>query len=415
MTFLVFWSALRVADARRDGRGAQKETARHAPMPNPRCFHCNRDAPAASRTSLLLTDGSSVSDVPAKDMEKYAADLCDRHGPLCPGSDVIHYKCKRIINAVINAKREAPSVPTLRGKEPEYQPAPPRMVKMPTAAEKAAVLAEQGGSSLLPRRGSTTMMNMRLADLVVKAEDALSSSVAAVSGSGLASSSSPSSSAAATTATAIAVAAAAAATAAAANGNHVDVPTTKPKGTRKVAKEVSKFSPLSRVTATEDLRKHAVWRGKALNDALAKLGRQSSQYQEQKAKVGEQAAELKALRQSEQEARNALDAVTQDIERLEVYDEAAATLAEAGLSDIPFRFALNIANGNVSTGSIYARFMDDSMSCFEQATPYTRRLSEPVKKWLTYALTKQSPAVSLLRRTPSQPPPLPRAANLFPD
>jgi hypothetical protein len=34
------------------------------------------------------------------------------------------------------------------------------------------------------------------------------------------------------------------------------------------------------------------------------------------------------------------------------------------------------------------------MGCFEQSTPYTRRLSEPEKRWLAYALTKRSPAVS---------------------
>ena len=354
-------------------------------MPNELCYHCGESVKPALSRSIAFSDGSLASAVPAKDVERFAPNARDKHGPVKPDSKCMHEACKRVYNAVVKAKGKAPSAPHLRGKDAEYQPPPERKVSMPSASEKAADLAAEGQRLMMRKRGSTTMLNMDVVELVAKANSmaaAASSHASSATPSGEASSSSSPSSAAAATATAA----------------NADAPAAPPKGTRKVVKGVSKFASIARVTAKEDLRKHAVWRGKALNEALAKLGRQTAQYQEQKAKVGELQADFDTLQRAEEEARSLVESMTEDLERLEVYDEAAATLAEAGLSDIPFRFALNVVNGSISTGAIFSRFMDDSMGCFEQSTPYTRRLSEPVKKWLTYALTKQSPGVSALGR-----------------
>jgi hypothetical protein len=100
-----------------------------------------------------------------------------------------------------------------------------------------------------------------------------------------------------------------------------------------------------------------------------------------------------ALREAERVAREALAAFADVSEHLQVFNEAAEILEEGGRSDLPFRLAAAVVNGDLDVECILARYLDDAVSCIEQATSYTWRHSLPVKKWLAYALTKQSPAV----------------------
>jgi hypothetical protein len=175
-----------------------------------------------------------------------------------------------------------------------------------------------------------------------------------------------------------------------------------PASKRKAGVGSSKYAPLSSLLKRpHTLLKHAQTRAAALNEVLAKLDRQSRQYQERRdesryLKVANE--ELTAvLKQTAREAGEAAGAVSELLAEREVFAEAEEMLAAAGLSDIPWRWAAAVVRGDISPYCMFARFEDSAMSCFEQSTAFTWRLSEPVKRWLAYALTQQSPAVS---RTP---------------
>ena len=78
--------------------------------------------------------------------------------------------------------------------------------------------------------------------------------------------------------------------------------------------------------------------------------------------------------------------------RLEIFEQAAAALADAGLGDIPERFAAGVLSSAIDTSSVFARFLDDQMQNVFHSTPYTHRFKDDVKTWLAAALAQPSTA-----------------------
>ena len=151
------------------------------------------------------------------------------------------------------------------------------------------------------------------------------------------------------------------------------------------------------------------WRADDLNAALHELARKKEQYDKWK---GDAAELLRISRELEgaldiavREAAAAKSAVEIMTERLSLFDDAAAVLAEAGLSDVPSLYAANIVRGDIAAECIFSRFMSDAMHAFEQRVPETRRLSAGVKDWLAFAEAQPSAGVSALTSsfTPFRP------------
>ena len=92
----------------------------------------------------------------------------------------------------------------------------------------------------------------------------------------------------------------------------------------------------------------------------------------------------KLLRHADRELAKASD-------RLDVFDEAAKVLGEAGLSDIPSLLAEALVSGHVDGACIFIRFLDDHMNNVFHATAYTHRFKPDVKQWLAFCLTHPSP------------------------
>ena len=116
----------------------------------------------------------------------------------------------------------------------------------------------------------------------------------------------------------------------------------------------SKYAPLSKLaqrSSNSDLLRVAQHRASDLNEALAKLDRQTGQYQQQLGIKRESNAIAQALLRERGQLARLLKAAVKELqtvqERLRPFDEAAAKLKEEGMRDIPRLYATGVTDGKI--------------------------------------------------------------------
>ena len=131
----------------------------------------------------------------------------------------------------------------------------------------------------------------------------------------------------------------------------------------------SKFAPLSKLakqSSNRSLLLAAQQRGTLLNEALAKLDRQTAQYQEQLGLKRELNAATQALLKERSQLVRLLKAAAKELqtaqERLQPFDEAAAKLKEEGMRDIPRLYATGVTDGKIHPHCFFNTYAHQSLS-----------------------------------------------------
>lgn len=136
----------------------------------------------------------------------------------------------------------------------------------------------------------------------------------------------------------------------------------------------SKYAPLGKL-AKPSLLLAARQRADDLNEALAKLDRQTAQYQQQLGLKRESNAISQALLRERGQLARLLKMSTKEVlaahERLQPFDEAAAKLKEAGMRDIPHLYATGVTTGRIHPQCFFNSYMNDAVRNVHQATHYT--------------------------------------------
>ena len=140
----------------------------------------------------------------------------------------------------------------------------------------------------------------------------------------------------------------------------------------------SKYAPLSKLVqkgSTGPLLRAAQQRASELNVALAKLERQTSQYQEQRELKREARGLTDMLLKERNQLARLLKSASKELEtvleRLQPFDDAAAKLKEAGMRDIPHLYATGVTQGKIHTASFFNTYMNDAVRNVHQATHHT--------------------------------------------
>jgi len=364
------------------------------------CFYCGKRVAAGKSCSVLFLDGRGY---PPSDTEiiQYAQ-LCDTsdptikhdagHAALRRGiSDIAcnSFACYRLLKDVNNYVTINVRVTRSIGEASTSTPILPAHRKVPSAAEKAAALEEPARFYPLGPRGGISHREVTLIHNSALEPTELHSLGAAPQQE---EQSSPPSSRPWTPSP---------------HTTDVDVEAlmscddpsaqlleTVLSGTGR-RKELSKYRPTSTLSAAQ-AQNRAVHLGSELHSTVKELDRVRFQYDKASAerKVLKQDAGRAELLHTELERELARSKQELSIasSRLEIFEQAAAVLADAGLGDIPERFAAGVLSSAIDTSSVFARFLDDQMQNVFHSTSYTHRFKDDVKTWLAAALAQPSTA-----------------------
>lgn len=364
------------------------------------CFYCGKRVAAGKSCSVLFLDGRGY---PPTDSEIILyAQLCDTtrqhdegHAALLRGVSEIacnSYQCYRLLKDVNNYVVSNVRVTRSVGEASSSTPILPAHRKVLTAAEKAAAALEEAAAYPLGTRGGISSREVTLIHKSALEPAELHSLGAAPQQSSPEEQSSPPSSRPWTPSP---------------HTTDVDVEAlmsgddpgaqlleTVLSGTGK-RKELSKYRPTSTLSAAQ-AQHRAAHLGSELHSSDKELLRVRLQYEKASAErklLKEDAgrAEL-LLTDLDRELARTKQELSTASSRLEIFEQAAAALADAGLGDIPERFAAGVLSSAIDTSSVFARFLDDQMQNVFHSTPYTHRFKDDVKTWLAAALAQPSTA-----------------------
>ena len=314
-------------------------SAHHA---DTRCYYCGGFFRGKSNERPGNVAGLSNKHGPPTDEEittcSSGMDGPDGEAPHCalaPHCTKAHEKCCAFLRSV-NTRAAERRGSRAKGLDERPVVLPPRARASKSAAEKAAELAQEGAELGAREERFKLLANTEgLEDAAVAGSSVSHSAPAEPEG--------------------------AAATAA------VAAPAVVPAGTRKGV--IDPHRRLDTLKHTSLLRV-ARQRCEERRHALAMLKRKELQHAGARTREKAKRREILQLRKDLEKAVRELSKASA---RLDVFDEAAAVLGKAGLSDIPTLFAEAVNSGHVDPECIFARFMDDQMLNVFHATSYTHR------------------------------------------
>jgi hypothetical protein len=256
------------------------------------------------------------------------------HCALAPHCTKAHEKCCAFLRSV-NTRAAERRGSRAKGLDERPVVLPPKARASKSAAEKAAELAQEGAEFGAREERFKLLANTEgLEDAAVSGSSGSHSAPAEPEG------------------------AAAAAVAA---------PAVVPAGTRKgIIDPHRRLDTLKHTSLLRVARQRCAER----RHALAMLKRKELQHAGARTR---EKAKRKDILQLRKDLEKAVRELSKASARLDVFDEAAAVLGKAGLSDIPTLFAEAVNSGHVDPECIFARFMDDQMLNVFHATSYTHR------------------------------------------